>query len=347
MQKVSGTELESIREQRSVDRSCFEQDIQPGGEPVVLRGFAREWPLVRHALQSRQTLVDRLKQAAGTATVKAFFADASIGGRYFYNEDFTGFNFERREMPLGALLDRLVALADAERPDSIYAGAIPLKEELQPLRDAHPNPLLGPDVEQLVSLWIGNRSRTATHWDLPQNIAVVVAGRRTFTLFPPEQLPNLYVGPLDATLAGQPISLVDLHEPDFERFPRFREAIKAARAAVLEPGDAIYIPSMWFHHVESHDALGVLLNYWWRDAAPYMITPLFTLLHGLLTIRDLPQREREIWRRMFDHYLFSDGEHPMSHLPESARGIFQPMTPERVAGLRAHLIRSLGGEPRG
>jgi hypothetical protein len=347
VQKIAGTELKTVREWQSVDRSFFEKDIQAGGEPAVLRGFARDWPLVRHALDSRVTLVDRLKRDGGNATVRAFFADASIGGRYFYNEDFSGFNFERRELSLGALLDRLVALSEESEPDAIYAGAIPLKGELQSLRDAHPNRLLDSGVEQLVSLWIGNRGRTATHWDLPQNIAVVVAGRRTFTLFPPEQLPNLYVGPLDATLAGQPVSLVDLHDPDFERFPRFREALHAARSAVLEPGDAIYIPSMWFHHVESHDALGVLLNYWWRDAAPYMITPLFTLLHGLLTIRDLPDREREIWRRMFDHYLFSGGEHPMAHLPESARGIFQPMTPERVAGLRAHLVRSLGGEPRG
>lgn len=346
MEKVAAAELESVREWQAADRADFENEIQPSGEPAVLRGYARDWPLVRHARESRAALVERLKQAGGDATVKAFFADASIRGRYFYNEDFTGFNFERRELTLAALLDRLLALAEDSEPDSIYAGAIPLRGELQSLRDTHPNPLLDPSVEQLVSLWIGNRGRTAPHWDLPQNIAVVVAGRRTFTLFPPEQLPNLYVGPLDATLAGQPVSIVDLHAPDFERFPRFRDALDAASAAVLEPGDAIYIPSMWFHHVESHDTLGVLLNYWWRDAAPHMITPLFTLLHGLLTIRDLPQREREIWRRMFDHYLFSEGEHPMAHLPQSARGIFQPMTPERVAGLRAHLIRSLGGEPR-
>ncbi len=335
-----------MREWRDVDRQRFEADIQASGEPAVLRGFARNWPLVASALQSRAALIDRLKQAGADARVRAFFADASIGGRYFYNEDFSGFNFERRELPFGELLDRLIALADEPSPDSIYAGAIPLQGDLQSLRDTHPNPLLDPSVEQLVSLWVGNRGRTAPHWDLPQNIAVVVNGRRTFTLFPPEQLPNLYVGPLDATLAGQPISVVDLHEPDFERFPRFRDALDAASVAVLEPGDAIYIPSMWFHHVESHDVLGILLNYWWRDAAPYMITPLFTLLHGLLTIRELPERERKIWRQMFDHYLFADGEHPMSHLPESARGIFQPMTPERVAGLRAHLIRSLGGEPR-
>ena len=93
-------------------------------------------------------------------------------------------------------------------------------------------------MEQLASLWIGNRTRTAAHFDLPQNIACVISGRRRFTVFPIGQLPNLYVGPLDFTPAGQAISLVDFHAPDFERYPRFREALRHAQVAELEPGDA-------------------------------------------------------------------------------------------------------------
>ena len=89
-------------------------------------------------------------------------------------------------------------------------------------------------------------------------------------LFPSGQIKNLYVGPLDFTLSGQAISLVDFHAPDFERFPRFKLALQHAQVAELEPGDAIYIPSLWFHHVESFDPLSILMNYWWRphDAYP-------------------------------------------------------------------------------
>jgi hypothetical protein len=120
----------------------------------------------------------------------------------------------------------------------------------------------------------------------------------------------------------------------------------SARVAVLEPGDALYLPSMWFHHVESLDPLGALVNFWWRDAGPHMFTPLFTLLHALLSMRDLPAREREIWRRMFDHYIFSGGDNAMEHVPESARGVYGELTPERIVRLRAHLLHGLGGEPR-
>ncbi|WP_204333426.1 cupin-like domain-containing protein, partial [Proteus mirabilis] len=84
-----------------------------------------------------------------------------------------------------------------------------------------------------------NRTSISTHFDASDNIACVAAGRRRFTLFPPDQTANLYIGPLDHNVAGQPLSMVDMATPDFARFPRFREALAAARTAELEPGDAI------------------------------------------------------------------------------------------------------------
>lgn len=336
----------AVQEYAGVDKASFESNIVTAGEPAVMRGLVGDWPIVASARRSEQVLCDYISAFAPRQEVRLFRGDPGIEGRFFYNADFSGFNFERSEAALEDLLRELLALRDAARPPSIYAGAIPLRGELAGLRAENPNPLLDPAVEQLVSLWIGNRGRTATHWDLPQNIACVVAGRRRFTLFPPEQLPNLYIGPLDFTLAGQPVSLVEIDDPDYGRFPRFREAMASAQVAVLEPGDALYLPSMWFHHVQSLDALGVLVNFWWRDAEQYMFTPLFTLLHALLSMRDLPQREREIWRGMFDHYIFSGGDGAMEHVPERARGVYGELTPERLARLRAHLLHGLGGEPR-
>ena len=336
----------AVREYRDVGAASFESEIAAAGEPAVMRGLVGTWPIVASARRSEQALCDHVAAFAPRQKVRFFRGDPAIEGRFFYNADFSGFNFERTEAALEDLLRELLELRGAAKPPSIYAGAIPLRGELARLPAENPNPLLDPEIEQLVSLWIGNRGRTATHWDLPQNIACVVAGRRRFTLFPPDQLPNLYMGPLDFTLAGQPVSLVELDDPDFGRFPRFRDAMANAQLAVLEPGDALYLPSMWFHHVESLDPLGVLVNFRWRDAEQHMFTPLFTLLHALLSIRDLPAREREIWRGMFDHYIFSGGEEAMEHVPASARGVYGELTPERLVRLRMHLLHGLGGDPR-
>ena len=36
--------------------------------------------------------------------------------------------------------------------------------------------------------------------------------------------------------------------------------------ADLEPGDAIYIPALWWHAVQATGELNVLVNYWWNEA---------------------------------------------------------------------------------
>lgn len=336
--------LQAIPERGLVDAKTLSNEIVPTHRPVVLRGQFHDWPIVtRFRAGEGERYV---RSFAESHPVQAFRGAGDIEGRYFYSDDFRGVNFDRIELTLGGLFDELGATAGREAPDSLYAGAIPLKGPLAGLLDENANRLLPTSVEQLSSLWVGNRGITATHYDLPQNVAVVVNGRRRFTLFPPEQLDNLYLGPLDSTLAGQPISMVHLHEPDFERFPRFRAALDAAMTAVLEPGDALYLPSMWFHNVESLDSLGVLVNFWWRDAAAHMFTPMFTMLHAMLSIKGMPDYEKDCWRRMFEQYVFETNGEPMAHLPDQARGFFGEMTPDKAARLRLYLLQSLGGKPR-
>jgi hypothetical protein len=239
------------------------------------------------------------------------------------------------------MLDLLLRHADEKDAPSIYAGAVNAPRVLPGLAGETETDLLDPATEQLVSLWIGNRTRTAAHWDLPQNIACVVAGRRRYTLMPTAQVKNLYIGPFDLTIAGRPTSLVDFRNPDFARYPRFRDAMAAAEIADLEPGDAVYVPSLWIHHVESMDAVSAMVNFWWRDAAAHMLSPYLTMLHSLLTIHGLPEAERAAWRTMFEHFVFhADGE-PMAHLPAHARGLWGEPTPERLAQLKDYLIRTL------
>ena len=347
MQKFDLATLPEIRSWTNVDKDTFHNEIVPLGEPALLKDLVADWPIVAKGRSSTKELAGHIRQFGPDQQVMAFHADGSINGRYFYSDDIKGFNFERRESTLGRLIDELMKNLEESSPPCIHAGGIALNDHLKGVIQENPNPLVDTSVNQLPAMWIGNQGRTAAHWDIAQNIACVVNGRRRFTVIPPDQTPNLYVGPVDFTIAGQPLSLVDFYEPDFDRFPDFQKALDAARIATMSPGDAIYIPSMWYHHVECMDPFGVLMNFWWRDAEPYMVTPFLTMMHALLSMRDLPKHEKEAWRGMFNHYVFQDNGDPAEHIPEDARGFLGKMTPERVAGLRNYLIKMLGGTPPG
>ena len=310
-------------------------------EPLLLKGLVAEWPIVQAARESAASAGHYLRQFYQNATIVAFSAPPEAKGRIFYNDDLTGFNFERARVKLDTVLDKLGQHSNVRQPPAFYVGSTAVDACLPGFREE--NDIEFGDRDPLASIWLGNQTRIAAHYDLPDNLACCAAGLRKFILFPPGELENLYVGPLDFTPAGQAISLVDFHEPEFDKFPRFREAIGHAQVAELGPGDALYIPSLWWHHVESLDPVGVMMNFWWRDAPHYMFTPLITLMHSLLSIRELPAREREAWRTVFDHYIFQTGDDPMEHIPEDARGIMGEMTPENVRRLRQQLARSLMG----
>jgi hypothetical protein len=192
-------------------------------------------------------------------------------------------------------------------------------------------------------IWIGNKVIVAPHFDVAENIACVVAGRRRFILFPPEQTANLYPGPMDVTPAGVPISMVAMNDSELDRFPRYREALAAALVADLEPGDAIYIPYLWWHGVESLGSFNVLVNYWFNHdeaAARYPLVPLLGL--AFQAYRDMTPEHRAAWRPLYDHYVFQCGGDPMEALTSEHREPRLPDDPAEMARLR-QLLRELLG----
>jgi hypothetical protein len=332
--------LKQVREWRNVDVKTFSEEIAPAYQPAVLRGIADHWPAVAQGRASPQAIADYLKTFDRGSPVELFFGAPQIQGRFFYRADLKSVNFQRRKAPLAALIDRLLSYLDAQDPPGIYAGAVPIPTSVPEFETHNRVELLPPSV--VARIWIGNAVTVWTHYDLSSNIACVVAGRRRFTLFPPHQVANMYVGPLEFTLAGQPVSLVDLEAPDYDRYPRFREALEHAQVAELGPGDALFIPHLWWHHVKSLDRFNVLVNYWWDDAKPWAGSPFEALVHALLSIRDLPPSHRQAWRTIFEHYIFQENEDPAAHIPEDARGVLGPLTPELAYRMKVYLMRGLG-----
>jgi len=329
-----------LPERTHIDAAAFAAEIVPVHRPVVLRGLGRDWPAVVAARRSASELAAYLARFDNGAPVEAFMGPPAMRGRYFYADDMRGFNFEKRKGPLGQLLELLVRAADQPEAPCFYVGATPVPEALPGFDAANPMPLFARE-SAVPRAWIGNRSTVATHFDTSDNIALVVAGRRRFTLFPPEQIGNLYIGPLDRTMAGQPASMVLLDAPDLERFPRFADAMAAAFTAELEPGDAIYVPALWWHHVEALGSVNMLINYW--AEAPDAASPFDAMVHGILAISALPAPARAAWRAYFDHYVFREGADPAAHLAPEHRGILAEPTPELRERIRQFLMRRLAG----
>ncbi|AQR61480.1 cupin [Brevundimonas sp. LM2] len=319
-------------------------DLLAQQTPVILRGLARDWPLTVAGRQGAQAAIDYLKRFDAGLPVVAYTAGPEIKGRYFYTGDMTGMNFEARKVPLGPCLDAIADQMAVEAPPSIYVGSTDLDTYLPGLRAENgldlPAPAEGCDPA-IVSIWLGNRTTAATHFDLSNNLACCLVGRRRFTLFPPDQIGNLYPGPMDPTPGGQVVSLVDLRAPDLERYPRFAAAAAAGEIAELEPGDVLFYPALWWHNVEALDPFNAMVNYWWNAVPAFMDPPMTTLLHGMLSLRDRPEPEKQAWRALFDHYVFGPGEAAARHLPEAARGDLAPLDERSARRLRARVLQKL------
>lgn len=333
-------ELRRIPERRDVDAATFRNDVVPQYRPAVLRGLVAQWPAVRHARKSPQALGEYLNAFKGS-TVDVLMMPPHVHGRLFYGDDMRGFNFSRSKATIAEVSDKLLRYAKFENRPALAVQSALIADCLPGFASENRLPILDESVPPRI--WLGNVVTTPAHFDESNNVACVVSGTRRFTLFPPGQIANLYIGPLGHAPTGTPISLVSLTNPDFKRFPRFRDALAAALVAELEPGDAIYIPTLWWHHVQSLGKYNILVNYWWKGGvgAGSSDTALNCLLHCLLTLKQLPAEQRQVWKTIFDHYIFSAQPESVEHIPEHVRGVLGDISPELAKQVKAFLISQL------
>jgi hypothetical protein len=331
----------AIRELDGGDDALLRREMQGGGEPLVLRGLANNWPAVTAGRAGAAALLEYLRRLDSGVPVDAIMTPPEVEGRIFYREALNGFNFVRNRLPLTAVAEQALRYAGHASAPAVAVQSALIKDCLPGFTAANPLPLADPSAEPRI--WLGNAVTTPTHLDESFNLGCVVHGRRRFTLFPPEQIGNLYVGPLDYAPTGAPMSLVQLHAPDFARFPRFRQALAAARRAELSPGDALFIPPLWWHNVESLEPLNVWVNYWWlaSGAAVGSDSGYDSLLHAILNIRQLPEPTRAAWAALFQHYVFGPQSQVSAHIPEERRGVLGPLAPADAERLRVQLVQRL------
>lgn len=331
-------DLPPIAEVEAADTATLDRLLREATAPFVVRGLVADWPLVQAAQRSSQAARDYLVRHHRDIPFTVSVGQPGSGGRLFY-DDAMAMNFATVRAKLPDILGEMGRVEQSADPRPIYLASIDMRGFFEGLDEANRVDL--GTREPLASIWIGTRTRIAAHNDLPANLACVAAGRRRFTLFPPDQFANLHLGPLDNTPAGRAVSMVDFTAPDFDRHPRFAEALVHAQVAELGPGDAIHIPSLWWHHVEGLAPFNILVNYWWRDQPRWLGQPQDALHHAILAIRDLPEDQKAHWRAVFDHYVFTNDGAVTAHIPEGGRGVLDPLTAESAGRLRSFLLRQL------
>lgn len=303
----------TVREIDAPSRAQFETEVLYGGEPVVMRGLVADWSGVG---QSVDALFETLKSYDSGAVQGTLIGQAGTAGKFHYAPDLRGQNYDQVGETLSQALDRL---ASGPHPDGAYIQSIPLDRHMPDFARDHPMPLL--DASVTPRAWIGTPTTVQTHMDQSQNIACVLLGEREVTLFPPDQLPNLYPGPLETAPGGAIVSLADLDSPDFEKHPGFAKALETKMSVTLKAGDAIFIPYGWWHHIRATAPLNMLVNYWFLSESPRLETPYAALAIAMLCFDKLDDDARGVWSNIFNHYVFRKNGDPMGHVSDATRGL--------------------------
>jgi len=331
--------MQPIKALEGIAPDAIPKTVLESTEPLILKGMVKEWPIVKAAEESDEAGYNYLCQFYNGELVNTAIGNEDNKGAIFYNQDFSGFSYERLRSPLTNVYRNIKNLQTSGSSRVYYIDSMPVDACVPGFR-AHNDLNLG-QFSPRVSLWMGNKTIVSAHHDVPDNIACVVIGKRRFILFPPDQLKNLYIGPLDFNPANQAISMVDLHNPDFEKYPRYREALAHAQIAELDSGDAIYIPSMWWHHVEGLMPFNLMVNYWWIGYPSYRGSPQDAFTHALMNIRSLPDDERQHWKNLFDHYIFDSNPENTAHIPPEKLGVLGDMDDMTARRLRTQLLNRL------
>jgi hypothetical protein len=323
------------------DEATFLREIAEPCRPVVLRQVCTGWAALEAGRVSDESLAAYLLGLDSGRKAEAFLGSPEIAGRYHYGPNLEGFNFKRETLGLSEALTRIAECAAEPERGTLYLGSLPTGDYMPGFAAENRLSFLPAGVEPRV--WIGNASHVSCHYDTFDNLACVVAGLRRFTVYPPHAIGDLYVGPIDHTMSGPPVSLATGSTPGDPRYPRFEAARGRALTVELRPGDALYLPKLWWHQVEATEPFNLLVNFWWDAFRAGPDAPISAMMLAMIAIAERPPEERAAWRAFFDHYVFRPHGHPLAHLPEERHGILGPLARGNYGRIRAAVMQVLRG----
>lgn len=212
----------------------FLEEYYARNRPVLLTGLMSDWPALD------KWTPQYLKEVCGREVVEV------MAGR----ESSPSYEIEdaphRRNIHFSQFID--VVMSGQETNDyyltarnNFFArpGVRPLLQDIRQF----PDYLTVDATGNGIYLWLGPKGTvTPLHHDLMNIFMAQVRGRKQVLLVPPEELDLVYN---DHAV----YSRVDPANPDYERFPRFREA--TVMEAELGPGEVLFLPVGWWHYVKA------------------------------------------------------------------------------------------------
>ncbi|CCQ11731.1 hypothetical protein PALB_26320 [Pseudoalteromonas luteoviolacea B = ATCC 29581] len=321
----------------------FKSTLENLNAPIIVEGLCENWPVVQQAKISNFSFADYLKRHGNYNKAPTVIVDPNCHGHIGYRNEEQDFSFIKKEIAFNTVLSQLIE----EDKRGVQNAGIALQSGListfsNDFLLENPSPQFLKDVEP--RLWVSNRTSVPAHYDSYYNLAFVIGGKRTFYLFPINEIDNLYVGPIDNSPTGPVISMVNIEQPDLKRHPKFELAQKSMHVATLNPGEAIYIPPLWWHSVYATESINGLLNYWWGEDLQGTFPKVASsdaLLFAILSIRALPKSQRSAWKTLFDYYVFGDKTIALQHLTNSYQGILREVNDENTRELYRWLFQRL------
>jgi len=161
------------------------------GEPCIFKGALSDCALVTAAKQSDEAAMSYLRSFDSQKPLFYYNAKADADTRFFYTKEMDGFNYATSYASVTEFFDSLMREKQKPSGDSFYVGSAELEDHFPDLLNKNELMLSGDVFEKhpaSIGIWLGNRTTAVAHYDVSNNIAASVVGRRRFTLFPPEQL---------------------------------------------------------------------------------------------------------------------------------------------------------------
>lgn len=280
------------------------------GLPCIITGLTDDWP----CRTQREWTLDYLKETMGDGSVSVDVTPDGVCDRVM--EEYL-VRAQRRQMPFSQFIDQLKNKQPAdeghvanerhgrdEGESTDPSGVMYIQQqqnnfplEFSPLQAdiASSLPLAeGTLTLTATNFWMGDdRCVSSLHFDLYENIMCVIAGKKDWLLYPPSELPFLYLNTFqeaewvpagDADVEGVeddfvvgiydtestvPWVGVDLEATYDKEFSRFSNAM-GLRVTVGE-GDAVFVPATWFHQVSQRaddEGKAIAVNYWYETHNP-------------------------------------------------------------------------------